>query len=189
MGDVNNEWIIDKGYGSGVVLGFRGAPEFIEQSKNFVRNYLIGPTASITELFGNFCTVITDYLSLQKAIFNEQYNLYMAALIRDAPRIDYQDEDYPPNFIEECEAYMKEFNALVFSVAAKPEDFKSLVNPADEFPPYKEEDWWEDAANQWASERMNLILSTIREEAFMPRYFNNNSDQEHGLFDLLAQEA
>lgn len=77
-----NHWIIDRNYGSGIALGFRGDKDFIARSVNFAFNYVLPPNAQVREFTPNFSSVNTTMEKLVAGLTLEGIVLKKRELVR-----------------------------------------------------------------------------------------------------------
>ena len=102
---MENKWIADRGYGTGMALAFQGDKDFVRRSVNFAYNYLIDPKAHVREQHENFVVVNTSMEALREAFKKEGYCKRMQQLHRQM-RVN-QEENYPADFEERINAYVR----------------------------------------------------------------------------------
>jgi len=105
-GHMKNEWIADRGYGTGMALAFQGDAAFITQSINFAVNFLLSPRSHIKEQTASFVIINTTMEELVKALEFEGYCRKMLELHKAQPAVEFDVEDLPEDFDQKCEEFI-----------------------------------------------------------------------------------
>ena len=99
-----NKWIVDRGYGSGMALGFQGDANFLRRSVNFAVNRLLNRTAQIKHMTDNFYVVNTSMEALRAALIEEGAAFKKIELLKAIPFVE---PEYPENYEELVNAYVE----------------------------------------------------------------------------------
>ncbi len=102
---MENKWIADRGYGSGMSLAFYGDEEFVTRSMNFAANFLLSSKAQARQSTPNFALVNTTMEELEAALRMEGYVIKLRELHAALPKARLDAEDYPADFDDRVRAY------------------------------------------------------------------------------------
>jgi hypothetical protein len=155
-----------------MALAFEGDPEFIRTSCNFAANFLLDSKANIYQMTPTFAIVNTTMENLTAALEFEGYLQKMLELRTEARKVHgsvfdlLQPEDYPADYDEKCDAYMRAILA-----ANSPEDVADAekLNPhknLDELPDEVEKEM-ERQAKAYGKEYAAKELAKLHFEDFM----------------------
>ncbi len=180
-----NRWIVDRGYGSGMAIGFEGDKNFIRRSVNFAINFLVHNPLNVHYHTPTFVSVNTTHERLEKALYDEAYARELLRLTTEFnktqpnPLAILNDEDFPENFDEQTEKFRADLHAAadhheVAQVLAR--DPTSMIFPLDN--PVE----LEQQAAKLAKEFVNKTLEELEPEEFM-RSFGVGM-QEHAVAEM-----
>lgn len=108
---------MDRGYGSGMSVGFEGDANFIRRSVNFAINFLVHDPSNVHYHTPTFVSVNTTLERLKKALYDETYARELLRLTTEHnktqpnPLSILNDEDFPENFEADAEKFRADLHS------------------------------------------------------------------------------
>lgn len=158
---MNNKWLVDTGYGTGMALAFSGDKNFVDRSINFAYNWLLGSKANVTRESETFAYVSqTNKEKLRSALEREGYCQKIDELLSKSEM---------PN-VDEIEVSDEEIDNYIRSMLKGDEN---VVDPFAHICPQETPEMIE-TATVYSKEYAEGIMQTLVGESFMPDSFKGS---------------